>query len=534
MRIVTKLLIGFIGLIIFYSCTTWYFVSDLTKMNLSSLDASAVQLESVNNIRAAWDEFRNLRDLSTEKLMMTSLIDSDEVTHTFKNQYSAFEESLNKVESLYPQESSEYGMVEAIKQSGALWRDNTLQLLSPAEQSQLPSSLQLNAEVEELEHDINDLLQHIVAMAQEFTSVTKNQLNASIKHILYFAIGLSVIAVLVSLLLSWNITHSVNRLRQTMKELVNGNYDISIPYEKLQTEIGSMARMLGVFKTAAIEKQAIEHRVGHIVVELGGHGQELLGIANNIQQELNIQLKTMNSVQQEVSGIAEELESVEQNTEAAMQDSQDATTQASEISNQANVSSQAVTSSVEQMEKVVQAIDTLKNDSTQIGEVLQVITGIAEQTNLLALNAAIEAARAGEHGRGFSVVADEVRSLANMTQESAQKIQVMVGNIQNGTQSAVDTIAVSRDLTHSNRDAIESVTSAIGSVSSSIESVKDKNEMIAEQTKHQLTRILEINKSVNSATQISEQTVEVGRSLDQVSHKLHELSNSINELIKPV
>src|SRR5690606_6675855 len=89
-------------------------------------------------------------------------------------------------------------------------------------------------------------------------------------------------------------------------------------------------------------------------------------------------------------------------------------------------------------------IETLSDKSNDIGQILDVIKGISEQTNLLALNAAIEAARAGEAGRGFAVVADEVRNLAQRTQSSAQEIQQMIEQLQVGAREAVSTMVESR------------------------------------------------------------------------------------------
>ena len=123
-----------------------------------------------------------------------------------------------------------------------------------------------------------------------------------------------------------------------------------------------------------------------------------------------------------------------------------------EIVKTQNIKMEESTSAVGQVSKV---IFTLNNKTIQIGQIIEVIESIAEQTNLLALNAAIEAARAGEQGRGFAVVADEVRKLAEESQESIGKIQTIIKDIKDTTNTAVDSVKYATDTISQQNESVQ-------------------------------------------------------------------------------
>lgn len=132
-----------------------------------------------------------------------------------------------------------------------------------------------------------------------------------------------------------------------------------------------------------------------------------------------------------------------------------------------------------EVERTGQVIKQLESDSEKIGGVLDVIRGITEQTNLLALNAAIEAARAGEHGRGFSVVADEVRTLAQRTQESTLEIRHMIEQLQSATKNAVTVMEGGRTQAHASVQHAAKADESLCAIASAVKTITDKNSQIA-------------------------------------------------------
>lgn len=177
------------------------------------------------------------------------------------------------------------------------------------------------------------------------------------------------------------------------------------------------------------------------------------------------------------------------------------------------------------------AINTLKEDSVSVGAVLDVIRGIAEQTNLLALNAAIEAARAGEQGRGFAVVADEVRTLAQRTQESTQEIREVIERLQNGAETAVDRMTGSSLKVSENVSAANNAGDALANITNAVKEIVDLNVQIASAAEEQTSVTEEINRNMVNISQQTDVTAESAQTLALAAEELRTLSSNLNQTV---
>ena len=177
------------------------------------------------------------------------------------------------------------------------------------------------------------------------------------------------------------------------------------------------------------------------------------------------------------------------------------------------------------------SIRMLESNAENIGSVVDVIRGISEQTNLLALNAAIEAARAGEQGRGFAVVADEVRTLAQRTQESTEEIQKIIEKLQGDTQISVTKISYGQQKTKETSTGIQKAGEALQKILKSVTEINQMNTGIATSAEQQSKESESVTNNINEISAASTRVVQSAEVNVQSASKLSEVSISLTNLV---
>ena len=211
---------------------------------------------------------------------------------------------------------------------------------------------------------------------------------------------------------------------------------------------------------------------------------------------------------------------------------------ASQANSEAEMGQKVVNTTLDDVNKLAQEIDTsvavinrVAEDSNNINQVLDVIKGIAEQTNLLALNAAIEAARAGEQGRGFAVVADEVRTLAQRTHQSTEEIESMINRLQSGVNDAVKTMETSHEMANRTVERSSTVADALVNIVQAVNEIVGMNHQIATAAEEQSVIAKEINENILRIDQVGKDTATGAQNTNTASQEMAQLVGKLQGLV---
>lgn len=256
-------------------------------------------------------------------------------------------------------------------------------------------------------------------------------------------------------------------------------------------------------------------------IKLSGVTDHMRDAAAEQQQENDVISSSIREINQ---AVAEVSESANRASDSAREVDDNARS-AAKLSTQTHSS---ITQLAQQVSAAAGTIEELDGHTQEINEVLTVIQNITEQTNLLALNAAIEAARAGEHGRGFAVVADEVRELAQRTQKSTEQIETMIGKLQAASNSAVAEIRNSKSNAELCVGNVESSSQLMQEASQAIQRVSAMNESIAAASTEQSAVLDHLASNLERLVQQAEQVAQNSADSASVTEQLKELAQSLN------
>ncbi|WP_110972842.1 methyl-accepting chemotaxis protein [Pseudomonas huaxiensis] len=341
--------------------------------------------------------------------------------------------------------------------------------------------------------------------------------------------AIAVILTLLVVLISRSIVRPLQEAVEAMATIASGEADLT---KRLDTHGNDEITRLGQhFNSFTGQLQQVVVRLQDAARELGHSAGEVGDNAGQTQQRSDQQSQQMEQVATAINEVTYAVQDVAKNAEQASSETSEAQQRARQGQQSIHGSLRKIDELSATIDQAVHVIQALASQSTRIGSVLEVIRAIAEQTNLLALNAAIEAARAGEQGRGFAVVADEVRLLAQRTQSSTAEIQAMIEHLQGQSEAAVKAIDAS---SLASRETVEQASEAgasLDAISQALHNLTSLNASIASATLQQAHVVEEINRSVTETADLSRQTAVAAQHSSNSGHALNRLSAHLEQVL---
>lgn len=357
----------------------------------------------------------------------------------------------------------------------------------------------LNEEWQAFDEYYQQQLNKLMAIENTAWPLIEEKLQSRYQHqrsrigVLAFVL-FSALSVIVYLYLAFfmSIRHTIKKFTGTAGIVANGDLTQKVGFYGKD----EMAQLRDAFNSMVSNIRATLETVKEGADSVTNNVNDVENIAARSREAVQEQLQQIEQISRIINTMAEhagQSASLAQEAENAAKEGHHKTDESAKVVSTVMVQ---VNQLSDEMAHSMEAVNRLAANSESISSILVTIKNIAEQTNLLALNAAIEAARAGEHGRGFAVVADEVRTLASRSQDSAQEIEGLIKEVQNNIVSTVDTMETNRKMIAETVEQSSKVTTTLKEVQNSIDDIRTKTTAIATSSKEQQQNALNLDSNL--------------------------------------
>ncbi|WP_248731321.1 methyl-accepting chemotaxis protein [Pseudomonas sp. MWU13-2517] len=345
-------------------------------------------------------------------------------------------------------------------------------------------------------------------------------------------VGLIIVsALIITLVLAWLLTRSITApLDQALavaRNIAGGNLSQPITVSGRDEP----AQLLEALATMQAQLQGTIRGISESARQLASAAEEMSSVMEQSTRGLQAQNDEIEQAATAVTQMSAAVDEVAGNAVSSAEASKASDEDSKHGHYQISETISSIQNLVDEVLGASNNAESLAVQAQDISKVLEVIRGIAAQTNLLALNAAIEAARAGEAGRGFAVVADEVRSLAQRTQDSTEEIEQMIIGIQQGTQGTVDALNSSAEHASQTLQRANSAGSALEKITAAISQISQRNLVIASAAEQQALVARDVDRSLVNIRDLSTQTAAGATQTSAASQELSRLAVDLNGLV---
>lgn len=505
LNVTRKLVLGF-GLLITFALV-------LSLIGLYGLHNSSASLQRISRIGAIYDEIVYSREANFNYAISRN----SHYLNLHKEHISLLRKSLEQLR---------------IDIQGNRWPAQDLEAVERLQKDIYSySNVRAKAQTEQALIAANDLL----ASFQESTNVLyfaeEERASARLHEVNYLLIGITFFAVLigtlVALIISRQIVIPLKQAVRTAQRIANGELTQEL-YSDNKDELGALLRSLDIMNRSL---RTVISKIGDSAYQLSSSASQLSSITNQTQVGIKNQLDETDLVATAMSEMASSVFEVARNAEETAIAAKDADRKvigALELSQRAISQIESLSSDVRSSAELM---CRLQLESERIGSILHVIKAVAEQTNLLALNAAIEAARAGEAGRGFAVVADEVRNLAQRTQRSSGEIEQLITELQRIAGESSNMMQSSVLNTQASVASVRDTGAALEAVTQQVSKIQKMSDLIATSAEEQTAVTKAINRSVLRVREAADESATSSAEISGASLELEHLSHGLNALV---
>ncbi|WP_176461699.1 methyl-accepting chemotaxis protein [Anaeromicrobium sediminis] len=547
-KLSSRLIVSFLLIVILTGFLSFMSIKDVNtlknlnvKMYKHPFTVSNAVLEIQVNIVKI---HREMKDISTAK-------SKSQIDQLVANVDRYEKEVFNKFEVIYDRFLGDKKMVDAAYNTFKDWkkiRDEVITLTIQDKKEQAISITKGKGakHVALIDEEIGNLSDFAQNKAIEFFNNSNKQTQQSIIMLL----GLVSIILLLIIVIAFTTVFSIKkRLDLTidmMKDLAEGDGDLTKRLEvKTKDELGEIADLLNTFvgKIRATVSEVVS--ASATLTQFGGTLSTAITEANSGMEEIATSINTISDSVQNVAGVTEEttasIEEMSSSAETISIESNKSFDNSKLVLESANQGAKLIEEVVDSIDKVKdssshvsQVINELKQSSGKISDIVLIMTNISEQTNLLALNAAIEAARAGDAGKGFSVVAEEVRKLAEESKKSADDITQLISGIQQQIEKTNNIIMNENQLVDTSVKKVYDTNDSFKKILNVIQEISMKIEMIAQSSEQQSVISNDMTKAIDSLSQETQTNAsaaqQITAGIEEQVGTFQEIGSNIEEL----